>query len=211
LSLLLFWIDGLSSSDTETDDNLDPSNRNHPYAQINKSNQPISNNHVNPLVVQTITDEEKLQTIKQNAQKPSYQATSSPSIREFPSTSSLQKGGSSEDGDSLFDQSTIYTDRTSSPSIYRDTNDQYKERMLSIPKSTKSLSTIQSESEYTNNSFTNNNYTYKADDCASVTSSEWGLDSERDDTSTLPRSNASKKRKLNKKKDKKIVFESKFF
>jgi len=83
--------------------------------------------------------------------------------------------------------------------------------MLSIPKSTKSLSTIQSESEYTNNSFTNNSHTYKADDCASVTSSEWGLDSERDDTSTLPRSNASKKRKLNKKKDKKIVFESKFF
>ncbi len=200
--MLLFSIDGVSSSDTETENNPDPSNRNHPSSQISKSNQPISNNHVNPLVIQTITDEEKLYTIKKNVQKPSYQATSSPQIREFPSTSSLQRGGSSDDGDSLFDQSTIYTDRTPSPSINRNANEHHKERILSIPKSTKSLSTIKSESEYTNNS-----YKYKADDCASVTSSEWGLDSERGDTSTLPRSNASKKRKLNKKKkNKKIIF-----
>jgi hypothetical protein len=180
---LSFSIDanGLSSSDSESEDSPNPSNRNLPPSQRTKPNKKTSINNINPMIVQTTIDEEKLNNIKQNVKKRPYHGPSSQQTRQFPSSSTLQRAGSSDDVDSLYEQSTIHSDRTPSPSIHRDTNEQNQERNFSIPKSSGSLSNVPNPPDYINNYHMN-----KPDDCASVTSSEWGLESERGEPITSP-------------------------
>ncbi|CAF3361298.1 unnamed protein product [Rotaria sp. Silwood1] len=175
----------ISSSDTETEDITSPSNRINSAFQQNQLNQHNSNNNVNRMIVQTITDEEKLDSIKKTVQKRPFSISPtqpiSPRIRQF-SPSTILTGGSSDDVDSLFDQSTNYTDRTSLSSIRMNTNDQYRERSSSTPKSIHSLSTNQNE----RNQINNNDRGRRPLDCASVTSSEWGAESERGETNLQP-------------------------
>jgi hypothetical protein len=142
------------------------------------------------MVVQTPIDEQKFISIKQNVQgRPNHMATT-PRTRElaFSRNIATSGAGSSDDVDSLYDQSTNYTDRTSSPSIPRTTiSDKYRERNFSTKKSNDSLSNLLNQ--------TNQKHMVKQDvDCASVTSSEWGAESEKGEPS-LPRRNASIKRK----------------
>ncbi|CAF2362221.1 unnamed protein product [Rotaria sp. Silwood2] len=181
----------ISSSDTETEDVTSPSNIIYSSLQQNKLNQKNSNNNINRMIVQTITDEEKLSSIKKNVRKRPFSISPtqpiSPNIRQF-SPSNLLTGGSSDDVDSLFDQSTNYTDRTSSSSIRMNTNDKYRERSSSTPKSIHSLTTMQNE----RNQITNNDIDRRPVDCASVTSSEWGAESERGEPNLPPQDTSIK-------------------
>ena len=140
---------------------------------------------VDRMVVQTTTDEQKLKTIKQNVlNRPQQQEFQTPRrTRAIPVPSHIPTAGSSDDVDSLFDQSTNYTDRTSSSSIPLNT----QERHSSVKKSTDSLAQLPNQIEYIQPK-------KNEVDCASVTSSEWGADSERGE-SVLQRHNASLKRK----------------
>ncbi len=146
------------------------------------------------MVVQTSTDEEKLNSIKKNARKRPFHVTPSQKTRELPSSLNGQTGGSSDDVDSLFDQPINYTDRTPSPSIHMNKNDKYQGRSSSIAKSIESVSTVQSQTDHIDY----NNINKQDVDCASVTSSEWGAESERGEP-TSRQSNATIKRKLKQK------------
>ncbi len=184
---------GISSSDTETEDVASRSNQNRPSYQRTRSNQTNSNNSLNRMLVQTSTDEQKLNSIKQNTQRPTYPLTTSEPIRQLSSFSNAHPGGSSDDIDSLYDQSTNYTDRTSSPSVQlsTNTNERRQERDSSVPQSVESLSTIQNQTDHIND----NDFNKRDVDCASVTSSEWGVESEKSE-STSQRHKPSTKRKL---------------
>jgi hypothetical protein len=179
----------ISSSDTETEDIPNSSNDNRPLFQKMKSHPPTAYHNVNRMVVQTSIDEQKLNSIKQNVQSRPNRIASLQRTRPLAFSPNIPAGGgSSDDVDSLFDQSTNYTDRTSTSSIHTaTTNDKYRERNLSAQKSNESLSNLLNQ--------TNQNQTIKREvDCASVTSSEWGAESERGEPS-LERHNASIKRK----------------
>lgn len=141
------------------------------------------------MVVQTTTDEQKLKSIKQNVlNRPQQQEYQIPRrTRAIPVPSHVPNAGSSDDVDSLFDQSTNYTDRTSSSSIPLNTQERHSDRNTSVRKSNDSLAQLPNQMEYIQPK--------KLEvDCASVTSSEWGADSERGE-SALQRHNASLKRK----------------
>jgi hypothetical protein len=151
------------------------------------------------MVVQSSTDEQKLNSLKQNTEKRPYHVPLSQRTRALVYSSNTPGGGSSDDVDSLYEQSINNTDHTSSSSIHINTNDEHQERNSSIPKSTESLLGLQNQTDH----IKNNNINKQDVDCASVTSSEWGLESERGEP-TLQRNNASIKRKCKKQK---IVFQ----
>jgi hypothetical protein len=126
------------------------------------------------MLVQTPTDEEKLNSVRQNVQK---RPAPNPSSQRNPQykSSTFPRDISSDDGDSLNDQSTNYSGRTSTPSTVMNTNHQYREKYPSIPESIDSISTRQTASDQIPSEHKNKD----SADCASVTSSEWGVDSER--------------------------------
>jgi len=135
------------------------------------------------MVVQTSTDEQKLNFLRQNVQKrPLYMPT-----HDFTTHSNVLTGGSSDEVDSLLDQSPNRTARTSLSSMPMNANDNYQGRSPSVLKSTDSLITMQDETDRQDN-----NIRASRIDCASVTSSEWGGESEiGEQTSQGP--NTSKK------------------
>jgi hypothetical protein len=187
----LFLVDsnGLSSSDTEGEDDNNSFDRNHQPFQRNISNQhkPKSKNKTG-MVVQTPTDEQKLKSIKQNVQqRPGSKPL--PQQNKERTTSNAPRDISSDDGDSLFDQSANNIVRTSSPNSVINTNNKQRERYPSIPESINSVSTMQSQPNQMHNNDDENRY---KTDCASVTSSEFGLDSERGEP-VLQQHNASVK------------------
>jgi hypothetical protein len=156
------------------------------------------------MVAPTPTDEQKLNSLKQNAQRRPVDIApvpqpSSQQTRESNPPTNIPTGGSSDDVDSLFDQSTNYTGRTSrspSSSIIANTNGKSQERSSSLQKSTDSLSTVHTE----NNADDIDDNNTRTVDCESVTSSEWGADDAKSekDGSIFQRHNASTKRKLKK-------------
>lgn len=180
----------ISSSDTEVEDILNSSNRTRPLFQKMKSNPPNSYNNIKRMVVQTPIDEQRLNSIKENVQNRPNHIASPQRTHGSAFASNIPTGGgggSSDDVDSLLDQS--YTDRTSTSSIPMATtnNKKYGGRNSSAQKSNESLSNVLNQ--------TNQKQTNKQEvDCASVTSSEWGAESERGEPS-LQRHNASIKRK----------------
>lgn len=192
---------GISSSDTENDEMPGSSTPLRSTFQATRTDSPRnSTNRVDRMVVQTSADEEKLKSIKQNVQnRPQQQQQqrfpSPRRTRAIPMAVHIPPGGSSDDVDSLYDQSTNYTDRTSSPSIALTTQEKYPERNLSIEKITGSSSQLPNQMNYIQPK-------RHEVDCASVTSSEWGADSERGE-SVLQRHNASLKREyqINRRKD----------
>lgn len=154
------------------------------------------------MVVQTTNDEQKLKSIQQQVlnrpqqQQQQQQFPTPRRTRAILVPSHNPAAGSSDDVDSLYDQSTNYTDRTSSSSIPMNTQERPYEQNTSAKKSNDSLANPPHQMEYIQPK--------KHDvDCASVTSSEWGADSERGE-SVLQRHNASLKRKC--KMDKKYHF-----
>lgn len=188
---------GISSSDTETDETPGSSTPVRSAFQTTRTDSPRNSiKKVDRMVVQTSNDEQKLKSIKQNVQNRPQQPQQQQQQQQFqpprqtraiPMSTHNPTGGSSDDVDSLYDQSTNYTDRTSSSSIPLTTQEKYPDRHLSIQKSTDSSSQLPNQMEYIQPK------RYEID-CASVTSSEWGADSERGG-STLQRHNASLKRK----------------
>ncbi len=136
------------------------------------------------MVVQTSTDEQKLNFLRQNVQKrPLYMPT-----HDFTIHSNVLTGGSSDEVDSLFDQSPNRTARTSLSSMPMNANDIYQGRSPAVLKSTDSLITMQNETDRQDN-----NHRKSRVDCASVTSSEWGGESEIGEP-TSQGQNTSKKR-----------------
>lgn len=181
--------DSDSETETETQDTPYSSNRNLTSSQRTVSNQQLSNN--NPLIIQTTTDEDKLNTIKQNAQKRSYMSiSSSQQSHQFSSSSTIQQNGSSDDGDSVFNQSIAHLDRAPPPDIRINTDNNSQGRNSLMRQSIDSISTIHTQPD--------NAYLNRPDDCASVTSSEWGLESERGEPMTPISKNPSIKCKLEK-------------
>ncbi|CAM2706198.1 unnamed protein product [Rotaria socialis] len=168
----------ISSSDTETEDAIDLSSKRNSSDQPNKPNRTTLNNTIDRMIVPTITDEEKLKSLKRNAQKRSVTVSPTRHIsqppREYISTNTI-RAGSSDDLDSLFDQSINYTDRTSSSSAFLNANDKYRDISSSTPKRILSLSKLNNQNDEINN----NHIKRRPVDCESVTSSEWGADSER--------------------------------
>lgn len=142
------------------------------------------------MIIPTKTDEEKLKSLKKHAQQRPFSAsptrTKPPQTRQMTSTS-MARSGSSDDVDSLLDQSTNYTDRTSSPSVLLNQNERNRVRSSSTTKSNLSLSRVQNHMDEINNNHINR----RPLDCASVTSSEWGAESERGE-SLPPRPDTSK-------------------
>ena len=126
------------------------------------------------MLVQTPTDEHRLDSVRQNVQKRPAPNPSSQQNSQYKS-STFPRDMSSDDGDSLYDQSTNYSGRTSTPSIVTNTNHQNREKYPSIPESIDSISTRQTENDQIQYEHKNKDNA----DCASVTSSEWGLDSEK--------------------------------
>jgi hypothetical protein len=185
----------ISSSDTETEDNISMSGE----QRISTKSQQ-ANTKTNRMLLPTSADEKKLNSIKQTVQQRPYQAsgvtqTVSRPVRNRPSLSNIVTGGSSDDVDSLYDQSTSYAglrSRSPSASMTPSYNHDLR-RTPSIMESTDSLTTIQSKSHLAPmNKQINDRYSV---DCASVTSSEWGTEdnkSERDG-STFQRQNPSVK------------------
>lgn len=157
------------------------------------------------MVVQTPTDEQKLNAIKQNVQRrPPYTpaAQSAPRrTRELLTSFNKLPSASSDDVDSLFDHSGNLTDRPSRSSSIVLPNGVQRTTSASIQKSSAdSLSTLQSEVRI--DPLDNPVRRPYAVDCASVTSSEWGADdgkSERDGP-TFQRHDASSKRKFKRTK-----------
>ena len=151
--------------------------------------------------MQTPTDEQKLNAIKQNVQRrPQYTpaAQSAPRrTRELLTSFNKPPSASSNDDDSLFDHSVNLTDRPSRSSSIGVPNGVHRSTSASIQKSSAdSLSTLQSEVRI--DPLENHARNHYAVDCASVTSSEWGADdgkSERDGP-TFQRHDASAKRKF---------------
>jgi len=136
------------------------------------------------MVVQTSTDEQKLNFLRQNVEKrPLYMPT-----HDFTTHSNVLTGGSSDEVDSLFDQSPNRTARTSLSSMPMNANDNYQGRSPALLKSTDSLITMQNETDRQDNNIRTSRI-----DCASVTSSEWGGESEIGEQ-TSQGHNTSKKR-----------------
>ena len=195
-------LNAISSSDTETEDNTSVSNLKRQTSPRHKSHPTNSNSRVARMIAPTSTDEKKLNSVKQTVQRRPYraplvQSLSRPGL-ERGSSSNIVTGGSSDDVDSLYDQSTNYTGRTSrstSSSIVVNNTQNQGQTSASTKKSNDSLATVQNTSHLESNDKLRRDL--YAVDCASVTSSEWGADdskSERDG-STLQRHNASTKRK----------------
>ena len=128
------------------------------------------------MIVQASADEQKLNSMKQSVRRRPIDVSTSRSKSELPTEilfSNMLAGTSSDDVDSLFDQATNYTERTSSPSITMNDNDKHRHGGSSTP-STHSLSTVQNRT----NQVDDNNINRPSVDCASVTSSECGVESE---------------------------------
>ena len=164
------------------------------------------------MLVPTATDEQKLNYLKQTVQRRPNRLPSNPvqssnrptnnvSTRDRTNSSNVFTGGSSDDVDSLFDQSTNYTGRTSrspSSSVIVANGQQSLGRSSSTVKSNDSLATMQNESQMDRLEVGRTNQ--RAVDCASVTSSEWGADdakSEREE-STLQKQNTTGKCELSR-------------
>ncbi|CAF0995589.1 unnamed protein product [Rotaria sordida] len=188
----------ISSSDTETEDVSNSSFRtNSPFPKKELNQKILNNNKINRMIVQTLADEDKLNSIRRTVEKRPFPITPTkpmPSqIRQFPPANILT-GGSSDDVDSLYDHSANHTDYTSSPSNRLNRNGKYQERSSSTPRSTNSSSTKQNgRSQIINNK----NIDRRPIDCASVTSSEWGTESERGEPN-LPPQDTSIRPKLEK-------------
>ena len=165
----------MSSSDTEPESLNTSSNR-------TRSTYQRPNNNTNRMIIQSNSDEQKLNSIRENTQK----RPSQPNRQQLAFSPSIQNAGSSDDVDSLFEQSTNYTDRTSSSSIQMNTIEKYPDRHSSIQHSTESLSNIHNQMDQNEHNDMNKHDV----DCASVTSSEWGADSVQSE-SILRRNNAS--------------------
>ena len=147
--------------------------------------QPIPATTPSRMVVQSSIDEEKLNSIKQNVQKrPTYrQSYELPKIH-----SSALNVGSTDDTDSVFARSPNLAARVPISNNHIDSNDK-SPRDTGSTRRLDSSSTMQSERDY----YSGRN---KASiDCASVTSSEWGGESERGEPS-IRESNTTKKRKF---------------
>jgi hypothetical protein len=152
------------------------------------------------MIAPSAADEQKLNSIKRTVQRrpnrvPLPQSFSRPSRERVPS-SNILTGGSSDDVDSLFDQSTNYTGRTSrsaSSSIVANNNQTLGQAPTTTGKSNDSLLTVQNTSNLElDDKARRDRY---ALDCASVTSSEWGADDNRSEREgpTFQRNNASVK------------------
>ena len=194
----------ISSSDTETEDTTSTSEGVRPSMQRKNHSQMNSNGKFERMVVQTPTDEQKLNAIKQNVQRrPQYTpaAQSAPRrTRELLTSFNKPPSASSDDVDSLFDHSVNPADRPSRSSSIVVPNGFNRGTSASFQKSSAdSLSTLQSEVQIDPlDTHVRNQY---AVDCASVTSSEWGADdgkSERDGP-TFQRRDASSKRKFKRR------------
>ncbi|UJR25687.1 hypothetical protein I4U23_007038 [Adineta vaga] len=178
----------ISSSDTETESTVNSSENRGPRLLQTRFSQPISSNNGNRMIVQSLMDEEKLNSLK----KPASRRSTHQESRVLTKTNSnILTGGSSDDVDSVFDHSPNQTTRmsTSSGQINNNNNDNDKSSQRD-PVETKRLdssSTMQTERDYYND---RNKVSI---DCASVTSSEWGGESERGE-SVIRESNATKKR-----------------
>lgn len=199
--LLCLDLNAISSSDTETEDNTSVSDLKRHTSPGHKSNQANSNSRVQRMIAPTPADEQKLNTVKQTVQRRPQRALLAQSFyppnRERGSSSNILTGGSSDDVDSLFDQSTNYTGRTSrstSSSIVAN-NGQTSGQASTTRKSNDSLITVQDTNAL--ESSDNVRRDLHAVDCASVTSSEWGADDNKSERegSTFKRHNGSVKSK----------------
>ncbi|CAF0760731.1 unnamed protein product [Adineta ricciae] len=176
-------INELSSSDTETESTANSVESRGPRLLQTRFSQPIPASTPSRMVVQSSTDEEKLNSIKQNVQKrPTYRQS-----YELPKThSSALNVGSTDDTDSVFARSPNLAARVSTSNSHIDNNDK-SPRDVDSTRRLDSSSTVQSERDYFNG---RNKVSI---DCASVTSSEWGGESERGEPS-IRESNTTNKR-----------------
>ncbi|CAF0836232.1 unnamed protein product [Adineta steineri] len=172
-------LNDLSSSDTETESTIDSSERKRPIMNKTKPNQQNLSNTLTRMVIPSTTDEEKLNALKKNVQ----QRPTHPQIRELKlANSNIPNSASSDDVDSLYDRSPNQTPRQFPSSTKINTISTQPRTSVSTRRSTDSLSTVNTEID-------RNNRSSYAVDCASVTSSEWGADSEvGDPTSREPKS-----------------------
>ena len=194
-------LNAISSSDTETEDNTSASDLKRHTSPRHKSNQANSNSRVQRMIAPTLADEQKLNSVKQTVQRRPQRALLAQSFSrpkpERGSSSNILTGGSSDDVDSLYDQSTNYTGRTSrstSSSIVAN-NSQTPGPASTTRKSNDSLITVQNINALeADDKVRRDRY---AVDCASVTSSEWGADDNKSERegSTFQRHNASVKSK----------------
>lgn len=168
----------MSSSDTETETST--SNLGHGAADRSTSID-SHDRKLHRMMVQTISDERKLNSVKQSVKKRPNASTAVRNvgqtlIRDQNSKELTASTISSDDVDSLLELSTNYTGRTSrSTSSNLSVQNAISQRQSqSNGKSDESLSRMPNGIRYDQNRA--HTIDQRSVDCASVTSSEWGYD-----------------------------------